>query len=57
MKPLKIKFEVIEVRSKKLASLDVNYRVTLQTNDAQVLALGYLDGDTLLNVSMEVENG
>lgn len=55
MKPLTIKAEVIEVKSKKTASLDVSYRVVLQTSDPQVLALGYLEGDTILNVTLEDE--
>jgi len=44
--------EVIEVKSKKTASLDVTYRVVLQTEDANVLGLGALTGDTLLKVNI-----
>ena len=40
--------EVVEVKSKKTASLDVTYRIVLQTEDANVLGLGALTGDTLL---------
>ena len=47
--------EVKKVEATKLASLDVAYRVTLITDDSTVLALGALDGDTMLKVSMEVE--
>lgn len=53
MKPLKVKAEVIEVKSKKTASLDVSYRLMLQTDNPAVLALGYLEGDTILNVTLE----
>lgn len=53
MNELKIQAEVKEVSSKKTASLDVSYRVVLHTDDSRVLALGALDGDTLLNVTME----
>jgi hypothetical protein len=47
--------EVIEVKSKKTASLDVTYRVVLQTNDMSVLSLGTLDGDTVVNVKVEID--
>ena len=47
--------EVIEVKSKKTASLDVSYRVVLQTNDMDILSLGTLDGDTMVNVSIDIE--
>lgn len=60
MKPnnqaIEFKAEVIEVKSKKTASLDVTYRVILQTDDMSVLSLGTLDGDTLLKVNVELEN-
>lgn len=51
----KFKAEVIEVKSKKTASLDVSYRVVLQTDDPSVLALGQLSGDTLLNVEVSTD--
>jgi len=44
--------EVVEVKSKKTASLDVTYRIVLQTEDANVLGLGALTGDTLLKVDI-----
>lgn len=53
MPKLKFNAEVIEVKSKKTASLDVMYRVVLQTNDPNVLQLGALDGDTLVESEME----
>lgn len=56
MNSLKLKAEVIEVKSKKTASLDVSYRLIIQTSDPQVLALGYLDGDTILDVTLEEES-
>lgn len=49
---LQFKAEVIEVKSKKTASLDVSYRVVFQTNDPQVLTLGASDGDTLFAVEV-----
>lgn len=57
MEQLKFQAEVKEVNSKKNASLDVTYKVVLYTDNPAVLALGALDGDTMLNVSVEVENG
>lgn len=55
MNELKFQAEVKEVASKKTASLDVTYKVVLFTNDKSVLALGALEGDTMINVSMEVD--
>ena len=46
--------EVKSVQAKKLASLDVGYTVTLYTDDSTVLALGALDGDIRLKVTIEV---
>ena len=55
MNELNFTAEVKKVEATKLASLDVAYRVTLVTDDSTVLALGALNGDTMLKVSMEVE--
>ena len=52
---MKFQAEVIEVKSKKTASLDIMYRVVLQTNDPNVLSLGALDADTIVDV--EVTSG
>lgn len=46
--------EVKEVKSKKMASLDISYRVVLETSDPMVLNLGALDADVMLNVAMEI---
>lgn len=54
---LHLKAEVIEVKSKKTASTDVSYRVVLQTNDPKVLSLGALEGDTILDVVIKVDEG
>lgn len=48
--------EVIEVKSRKTASLDISYRVILQTGNPAVLALGAIDASTLLNVEVEPES-
>lgn len=47
--------EVKEVKSKKLASLDISYRVVFETSDPTVLNLGALDADSLLNVTAETQ--
>lgn len=47
--------EVKEVKSKKLASLDISYRVILETSDPSVLNLGALDADQLLRVTVETQ--
>lgn len=54
MKPLKFTAEIKQVVAKKLASLDVSYNLLLNTDDSQVLALGVLDGETLIKVTVEV---
>lgn len=55
MEQLKFTAEIKEVNSKKTASNDVGYKVVLFTDDSRVLSLGVLDGDTLVNVSVEVQ--
>jgi hypothetical protein len=50
MEELKFIAEVKEVKSKKLASMDISYRVILETDDPKVLALGVLEADKLLKV-------
>ena len=47
--------EVKEVKSKKLASLDISYRVILETSDPAVLTLGAIDADALVDVSVETQ--
>lgn len=46
--------EVKEVKSRKLASLDVDYKVVLLTDNDQVLDLGRLSGDTMLKITVEI---
>ena len=53
-KSLKFTAEIKQVTAKKLASLDISYNVLLNTDDSQVLALGALDGETLIKVTVEV---
>ena len=46
--------EIKQVSSKKTASLDIEYRVVLSTDDPRVLELGKLPADSLVNVEVEV---
>ena len=52
---LKIEFpaEIKKVSSKKLASLDVEYQLTLSTADAAVMNLGLIPGDIMVLVKVE----
>ena len=45
--------EIIEVKSKKTASLDIEYRVVLRTNNPTVLSLGAIDPSTLVEVKIK----
>lgn len=56
MNELNFEAEVKEVNAKKTASLDVTYKVVLYTDNPNVLSLGMLSGDTMLNVSISEAN-
>jgi hypothetical protein len=56
MNKLDFQAEVKEVNAKKTASLDVTYKVVLLTSDPNVLALGAIDGDLMVKVSVEVSD-
>lgn len=47
--------ELKQVSSKKTASLNIVYKIVLETNDPQVLGLGALNAETLVNVTVEAE--
>jgi Mg/Co/Ni transporter MgtE len=47
--------EIKQVSSRKLASLDLEYKVTLLTSDPAVMNLGTLAGDQLFNVTIEAQ--
>lgn len=47
--------EVVEVKAKKTASLDIAYTIKLVTDDSNVLALGTLDGDETVVVEITRE--
>lgn len=55
----KIEFiaEVKKVTSKKLASLDMEYRAEIASQDLTLYQLGTLDADQLIKVTVEVING
>lgn len=54
MKPLTFDAEIKQVTSKKLASLDVAHRVVFETDESSVVALGMLDGDVRVRVTVEI---
>jgi hypothetical protein len=49
---IKFKAEIKEVKSKKTASLDISYRIVLETDDPKILLLGSLGGDELVDVEV-----
>lgn len=48
--------EIKQVSSRKLASLDVEYKLVLITNDPSVLQLGALNADMLVDVTVETQD-
>ena len=54
MQPFAFNAEVRQINAKKTASLDVTYKLELMTDDVSVLALGALDGDKMIKVTIEV---
>jgi hypothetical protein len=48
--------EIRQVSSRKLASLDIEYKVVLTTYDPSVLNLGALRSDMMVDVSVELGN-
>lgn len=55
MSDLNFAAEVKEVSAKKLASLDMQYRVVLYTDNPDVLSLGTVAGDSLVKVGIDLE--
>lgn len=47
--------EVKSVSSRKTASLDMEYKVTLVTNNPELLSLGTLNADQLVNVEVSTD--
>lgn len=50
------KAEIIRASQRKLASGDNQYEIVLRTENPQVLDLGKLPSDTLLNVRADIED-
>jgi len=44
--------EIKEVKMKKLASLDNSYRITLETDDKNILELGKIPADEVVEVDI-----
>lgn len=49
--------EIIEVKSRKTASLDIEYTIRLRTNDPNALTLGAISPDELVKVKVSPEHG
>lgn len=56
MDNLELTCEIKEIKAKK-QMLDVIYRIVLETNDSNALALGMLKADQLISVKIEETNG
>lgn len=53
---IKFPAEIRQVSSRKLASLDIEYRIVLSTADQSALMLGAISADTLVNVTVEPQH-
>lgn len=49
--------EIKQVSSRKTASLDIVYKLVLETNDPGIMALAALDADVMLAIKAEVVQG
>lgn len=47
--------EIKQVSSKKLKSLDIEYRLILDSPDSSVMVLGQLAPDQLFNITVEAQ--
>ncbi len=54
---IKFPAEIKQVSSRKLASLDIEYKIVLLTADPTVLNLGALDADQLVDVEVSTQDG
>jgi hypothetical protein len=48
--------EIKRTSQRKMASLDNVYQIVLETDNSQILDLGKLPADTLVKVTIEVQN-
>lgn len=53
---VKFKCEIKRTSQRKAASLDNVYQIVLETDDEKILDLGKLPADTLVKVTIEVDN-
>ena len=53
---MKFKAEIKRTSQRKAASLDNVYQIVLETDNPNILDLGKLDSDTLVEVNIEVAN-
>lgn len=53
--PLELTCEIKKVTAKKLASLDMSFQIVIETSDPAALALGTIEGNQLVNVTIEPE--
>lgn len=51
--PISFTAEVIEVKAKKLASMDRSYRVVLETSEEEVLQLAKYIGEEVVKVEVK----
>jgi len=56
MDKLVIIVEPIEVKARKAVSGDVVYRLVVTNHDKRLMNLSQLEGDTLLKLTVEIEN-
>ena len=54
MDKLSFQAEITQVNARKAVSLDIIYKLVLQTDDVKVLSLGALPAETLIKVTVEV---
>jgi hypothetical protein len=52
-KPIQFVAEVKEVKSRKTTSLDLIYRLVVESNDPSLLSLGFLSPDTTIKITIE----
>lgn len=48
--------EVRSTKSKKLITNDMEYTVTLSGSDPKILSLGYIPGETTIEVNIKIKN-
>ena len=48
--------EIKQVQSRKLASLDIEYKVVVATADQAALMLGALNADVMVNITVELQD-